>query len=163
MPAASFAAMKLGINPGLGVIDLVIDPVANGRGRIAIDRTPATPLLIALCTDRRADPNDVVPDMLTAPAGTVAPLFSRRGWVGDILLAAGQRYGSRAWLLSRARASDATRIAAEDYAAEAVAPIADYHGIDIDVAASWYDKARGILLVSASTLGLTVNAPVTTL
>ncbi len=163
MSAASFSSMKLGINPVSGAIDLVIDPTGNGRGRIAIDRTPATPLLIALCSDRRAAPDDVVPEMQSASTGTVPPLFSRRGWVGDILLPAGQRYGSRSWLLSRARASEATRVAAQDYADEAVASIADYHGIEIATSASWYDKSRGILLVTASALGLSVNAPVTTL
>ncbi len=155
--------MKLGINPGTGAIDLVIDPIGSGRGRIAIDRTPTTPLLIALCSDRRAAADDVVPEMQTAPSGTAAPLFSRRGWVGDILLEPGQRFGSRAWLLSRARATEATRVAAEGYAEEAIASIADYHGIDIETSASWYDRSRGILLISASTLGLSVNAPVTTL
>jgi len=163
MSAASFSSMKLGINPVSGAIDLVIDPTGNGRGRIAIDRTPATPLLIALCSDRRAAPDDVVPQMQTAPAGTSASLFSRRGWVGDILLPAGQRYGSRSWLLSRARASEATRLAAQSYADEAVASIADYHGIEIETSASWYDRSRGILLVTASSYGLSVNAPVMTL
>jgi|GEM_PF-724933 len=163
MSAASFSSMKLGINPVSGVIDFAIDPIGNGRGRIAIDRTPATPLLIALCSDRRAASDDAVPEMLTASPGAVAPVFSKRGWVGDILLAAGQRYGSRAWLLSRARASEGTRVTAQNYADEAVASIADYHGIDIDTSASWYDKSRGILLVTASALGLTVNAPMTTL
>ncbi|WP_122050350.1 phage GP46 family protein [Asaia bogorensis] len=163
MSAASFSSMKLGINPVSGGIDLVIDATGDGRGRIAIDRTPATPLLIALCSDRLAAPDDIVPEMQTALPGTQAPLFSRRGWVGDILLESGQRYGSRAWLLSRARASEATRVAAESYTDEAVASIADYHGIDIQTSASWYDKSRGILLVTASASGLSVNAPVTTL
>jgi len=163
MSAASFSSMKLGIKPGPGVIDLVIDPVGNGRGRIAIDRTPATPLLVALCSDRRAASDDVAPEMQTAPAGTQAPLFSRRGWVGDVLLEEGQRFGSRLWLLSRGRASEATRVAALDYANEAVASIVDYHGIEVDIDAAWYDKKPGILIITAQALGLSVNAPVTTL
>jgi len=163
MPGAAFCSMKMGMNPLLSVVDLVIDPIGNGRGRIAIDRTPVTPLLLALGSDRRADPDDVVPEMQTAQPGTLASLFSRRGWVGDPLLPAGRRYGSRFWLLARGKANEPTRLAALDYATEATQPIADYHDIEIDQSASWYDRTRGILMVTVSAVGLSVNVPVTTL
>ena len=158
-----FCSMKLGVNPALGVLDLVIDPVGGGRGRLAIDRTAATPLLIALGTDRRADSDDVLPEMMTAPPGAQPGLFARRGWVGDICLPAGERYGWKGWLLGRAGNTEATRVAAQDYAATAIAPIADYHGVEIDAAASWYDRTRGILQIVVTAANIRVAQRVTAL
>ncbi|MFT8643493.1 MAG: phage GP46 family protein [Gluconacetobacter sp.] len=160
MAGPDISTIKLGIHPLLSIVDLVIDPIGMGYGRIAIDRTVATPLLIALGTDRRADPDDVVPEMLAAPPGTVELLFARRGWVGDVLLPAAERYGTRAWLYTRGKATDGTRVAVADCTAQAVAPIAAYHGIEIETGARWHDRARGILLTTASAAGLSVNMPV---
>ncbi|CAI9120457.1 phage GP46 family protein [Brytella acorum] len=161
--SASACTIKMGMNPRLSIIDLAIDPIGNGRGRIAIDRTLATPLMIALGSDRRAEPDDVVPEMLTAPPGTAAPLLSRRGFPGDVLLSDGERYGCRMWLLSRAGNTETTRVAAAGYGAEAVAPIESYHGVTIDVVASWYDRARGVLQVTATQSGQSVGTRVTVL
>lgn len=148
--------MQMGINPLSGVVDLVIAPSGTGRGRIAIDRTPVSSLLIAIGTDRRADPDDITPDMQTALSSQEPGLFSRRGWVGDILLPSGQRLGSRAWLYERGRQNEETRSGVADALAEAVAPIADYHGIKIDTDARW-GNAKGILIGRVSTLGHTVT------
>lgn len=163
MPTTTqFCTMQMGINPLLGGCDLVIVPSGNGRGRIAVDRTPASCLLIALATDRRAEPDDIVPEMQTAPAGTPQPLFARRGYVGDILLPEGQRLGTRLWLYERAKCSEDTRQAVIDAVLEGVAVIADYHSIDIDVAAVWGSQ-RGMLLTSVSALGQSISAQVQTL
>ncbi|MBU2653462.1 phage GP46 family protein [Acidomonas methanolica] len=163
MAQIPFCSLRLGVNPALGVLDLVIDPIGNGRGRMAIDRTPATPLLIALGTDRRADADDVLPEMMTAPAGARPGLFAYRGWAGDICLPAEQRYGWKGWLLARAGNTEATRVAAADYAAQAVSPIAEYHGVEIDTSASWYDRARGILQITVSAAAVRVAQRVTAL
>lgn len=154
--------MQMGINPLSGVVDLVIAPSGTGRGRIAIDRTPVSSLLIALGTDRRADPDDITPDMQTALSGKEPGLFSRRGWVGDILLPAGQRLGSRAWLYERGKQNEETRTGVADAVAEAVAPIADYHGVTIDTSARW-GRQRGWLIATASVQGYSVNTQVQTL
>lgn len=159
--AASFSSMRMGINPMTGEVDLVIDPAGSGRGRIGIDRTAATPLLLAIGTDRRADPDDVTPDMLTALPGQAASLFNRRGWVGDVIL--GVRRGSRAWLYSRGKADESTRSSIAGCLDEATAAIADYHGITIDTGAVWLDQDNGVLLGSVSALGITATTRVTVL
>ncbi|MPW00069.1 phage GP46 family protein [Bombella apis] len=147
-----------------GQTDLVITPAGGGRGRVSFDRTLASPLLIALGSDRRAAPDDMVPSLLTAPDGTAVPLGARRGWVGDILLADGQRLGSRLWLLERARRDESTRLAAEDYANEAVAAIADYHATELTVTASWQrspgEGLRGVLAVTVQGGGVSVTQTV---
>lgn len=147
-----------------GQTDLVITPAGGGRGRVSFDRTLASPLLIALGSDRRAAPDDTVPSLLTAPDGTAVPLGARRGWVGDILLADGQRLGSRLWLLERAKRDEAARLAAEDYANEAVGPIADYHDTELMVSASWQrspgEGVRGILAVTVQGGGVSVTQKV---
>mgnify|MGYP003365724879 CR=1 FL=1 len=161
MPTTTqFCTMQMGINPLTGGCDLVIAPSGNGRGRIAIDRTPASSLLIAIGTDRRADPDDVTPDMLTAPAGTTAGVFSRRGWVGDILLPSGQRLGSRVWLYERGKRDETTRAGVAEALSEAVAAIENYHGIEIDVTAQWSTRRRDQLNGTVSALGVTVSTQV---
>ena len=148
-----------------GQTDLVITPAGGGRGRVSFDRTLTSPLLIALGLDRRAAPDDTVPSLLTAPDGTAVPLGARRGWVGDVLLADGQRLGSRLWLLERARRDESTRLAAEDYATEAISGIADYHGAELTVSASWQrspgEGMRGVLAVTVQGGGVSVTQKVT--
>ncbi|MUH02189.1 hypothetical protein GM609_01570 [Bombella sp. ESL0387] len=148
-----------------GQTDLVITPAGGGRGRVSFDRTLTSPLLIALGSDRRAAPDDMVPSLLTAPDGTAVPLGARRGWVGDILLADGQRLGSRLWLLERAKRDESTRLAAEDYANEAVTAIADYHDTELTVSASWQrspgEGLRGVLAVTVQGGGVSVTQKVT--
>ena len=148
-----------------GQTDLVITPAGSGRGRVSFDRTLASPLLVALGSDRRAAPDDTVPSLLTAPDGTAVPLGARRGWVGDILLTDGQRLGSRLWLLERARRAESTRLAAQDYAKEAVTAIADYHDTELTVSASWQrspgEGLRGVLAVTVQGGGVSVTQKVT--
>ncbi|WP_062497088.1 phage GP46 family protein [Gluconobacter potus] len=164
MPTTTqFCTMQMGISPLTGGCDLVIAPSGNGRGRIDIDRTPASSLLIAIGTDRRADPDDVTPDMQTAPTGTAAGLFSRRGWVGDILLPSGQRLGSRVWLYERGKRNEATRTGIAEALTEAVAPIEDYHGIEVSVDVQWNSSHREWLNATVSTLGTAVMTQVQTL
>ncbi|EHH67557.1 hypothetical protein GMO_21280 [Gluconobacter morbifer G707] len=155
--------MQMGINPLTGDCDLVIAPSGNGRGRIAIDRTPASCLLIALGSDRRADPDDVTPDMLTALAWETPGVFSRRGWVGDVLLPQGQRLGSRLWLYERGKRNEDTRSGVAAALAEAVAAIEDYHDIEIDTDARWSASLRDCLIGTVSALGISVAAQVQTL
>ncbi len=68
-------------------------------------------VVISLFTDRRANADDVLPD------GT----DDRRGWWGDPLGdVAGDRIGSRLWLLSREKQLQSVVTRARDYAAEAL-------------------------------------------
>ena len=94
------------------------DVLFNGRD-FALDRTAATPVLIALGSDRRARSDDELPQ----PDGdALAPLTlsGRRGWWGDALDVNGRRIGSRLWLLVRKKDTEATRKLAETILAEAL-------------------------------------------
>lgn len=91
-----------------------------------------TAVLISLFTDRRAEPDDVIPDGSDDP----------RGWWGDAGRA--RPLGSRLWLLERAKRSEDTRLRAVDYITEALAwMVEDGVAEDVQVAAEW--QGRGFL------------------
>lgn len=108
---------------------------AEGRGDwavrgpdLAAGRDLETAVLISLFTDRRAEPDDVIPD------GSGDP----RGWWGDPDL------GSRLWLLERAKQTEDTRQRAQDYAQEALEwLVEDGVADEVTVVAEW--QARGFL------------------
>ncbi|MBI1321344.1 MAG: hypothetical protein GC168_20665 [Candidatus Hydrogenedens sp.] len=78
-----------------------------------------TMVLASLFSDRRALPDDRLPD---APS----PSLDRRGWCGDALrTVADDRWGSRLWLLAREKQTAETRRRAEDYAREALQWLTD--------------------------------------
>lgn len=117
------------------------DLVVSGRG-LVLDTTALTPMLIALGTDRRAEPDDELPD--TTTEGSLQSGFNpRRGWAGDAFN--GDRIGSRWWLIERAKLTDETLLAAEDDGRQALQPLADAHGADLDLAAS--RVAQNVMLV----------------
>jgi phage gp46-like protein len=142
----------------VGACDVVVTPTENGRGRIAMDTTPATALLIAMGTDRRAEPDDTLPGEVPGVPAPTAGRMVRRGWVGDILLAQGQRLGSRIWLLERAKHDEHTRALAASYTAEAVAAVADYHAMTVNTGAIWDNNSR--LRVTAQVGDVVVGSPV---
>jgi phage gp46-like protein len=155
MTFVPYSNIKVGWSQTLRACDVQIAPTVAGRGRVAIDRTPASTFLIALGSDRRARDDDRIPGTLNgvAPGG----LMARRGYVGDILRTDGQRTGSRLWLLEDAKQTEATRLAAIRYLSESVGAIAQAHGHDFTASAAW--PARGVLLATAAALGTTVSAP----
>lgn len=110
------------------------DLVMEG-GRLALDRTPLTPMLVSLGSDRRALPDDDLPDTVT-DASLQTAYNPRRGWAGDFATTDGSRIGSRLWLLERAKLSVDTLRDAETYAEEALTGLSDREGIDIGVSAS---------------------------
>lgn len=70
-----------------------------------------TAVLLSLYTDRRAEPNDALPD-----GGT-----DRRGWWADAVpVVSGDLFGSRLWLLSRSKQTPDVLARAEEYALEAL-------------------------------------------
>jgi len=155
-----FSQMQLGFSPSAAACDLVIAPTGYGRGRIAIDTTSATALLIALGSDRRADDGDILPPDLTGQNN--ASLTARRGWPGDILLPEGERLGCKNWLLARAMRTEETRLLAAGNAAQAVARTAGYHGVAISTDAVWSARYRGRLFVTVTETDtdVTVSVPV---
>lgn len=71
-----------------------------------------TAVFLSLFTDRRAEDGDTLPDSVT----------DRRGWWGDgVPVVPDDKWGSRLWLLSRAKAEPATAQRAREYAEEALA------------------------------------------
>ena len=117
------------------------DIAMSGR-QLAMDAGPVTPALVGLLSHRRARPDDALPD--EAP-DELAPtrLNPRRGWVGDALDSRGRRCGSRLWLLTRAKRTEATRRDAEGYAREATADL----GV-VEIEAVWASNAENRLALS---------------
>jgi phage gp46-like protein len=95
-----------------------------------------TPVLLSLGSDRRAEPDDTLPDAVTE-GSIAAGLNPRRGWAGDAFDEHGDRAGSRLWLQERDKQTDDVLRRAQDYAREALGWLGDREGVEIDVAASW--------------------------
>lgn len=121
--------------------------LAIERGDLAVDRTLATPMITALFSDRRARPDDALPE---GSGGFLVPSAAnpRRGWVGDALDGEGRRLGSLLWLLEREKQTDTTRLRAIAYATEALAGLAARTGRVASVDAQW---------IRRGTLGLAVR------
>lgn len=107
--------------------------IALDGGDVARDDGLRTAVLLSLFLDRRADDDDIVEG------------DDRRGsWMDQYLSHAGDRLGSRLWLLQREKETDATLARARAYAKEALAWLVD-DGIAraVDTEAEWI--ARGTL------------------
>ncbi len=131
--------------------DDVIDLVRRGA-TIDEDGSIRTAVLLSLFTDRRAAPDDELPE---GAAG------DRRGWWGDALPAAGpdgapaerDRIGSRLWLLARAKQTRETLNRAVTYARESLQWLVDDgHAAAVDVSATW--AATGVLVLTVTIRGL---------
>lgn len=131
--AAGLGDIALSWDPSEGVADCVL--IDND---IASDRGLATAIMLSLSLDRRAEPDDV------PPSGDDR---DRRGWWADEFLdVPGDRYGSRLWLLSRAKRTRDTAQRAEEYVREALAwMIEDRVASSIDVQVEMTEQA---LLIS---------------
>lgn len=80
-------------------------------GDLQLDEGLRTALIVSLLSDRRADPDDVLPIGET----------DRRGWAGDLLEAdPADRIGSKLWLLIPGKQTEATRLKIETAAREAI-------------------------------------------
>lgn len=117
-----------------GAADIAI--VAND---LQADDGLETAVFLSLFTDRRAEDGDTLPDSED----------NRRGWWADgVPVVPGDRWGSRLWLLSRAKAEPETAVRAREYAEEALAWLVEDRVTDrIEVTAE---------LVGGGTLGLAV-------
>lgn len=119
-----------------GAIDLEAGPSG-----LLKDSTLSTAVIVSLLTDRRAEPDDRLP-VETPRTGSIGP--DRRGWCGDALSdIAGDRIGSRLWLLVREKQTEETRRRAEAYIHEALQwLVTDKVVSTIDVAAEWSSIGR---------------------
>lgn len=146
----SFLDAALAFDPTSRRADLVL----GEDGDLLLDETPATPMLISLGTDRRAEPDDELPtgiDALNAQTSFVA----RRGWVGDALDSRGRKIGCRIWLLDRAKQTETTRRFCEIWAEEALAWAEAEIGQAAEVAAEWL--RRGVLALRCAVDGTVVE------
>jgi phage gp46-like protein len=144
---------------------LIYDPVRrrctlafNGVD-LQIDATPVTPALICVGCDRRAHPDDVLPDTVT---NTYTPgrLNARRGWCGDWMDPIGWLIGSRMWLYLVGKQDETTRKGAEGALSEAFAPLGKQRGWPITITVRWVRKGfLGCLTqIGNTTLNLTLPA-----
>lgn len=140
--------LKLTFDPAFAC-DFTID-----GGDLALDTTPATPMLVSLGTDRRARADDRLPDGVS-PISAPVRWSPRRGWVGDCLSRTGRRIGARLWLLSREHDDETTRMRAEAYAAEGLAWAKRDFAIDPEISATWV--RTGILKLRAMIDGRAVT------
>lgn len=117
-----------------GAADIAV--VANDLQR---DDGLETAVYLSLFTDRRAEDGDTLPDSVT----------ERRGWWGDgVPVVPDDRWGSRLWLLTRAKAVPETAQRAKEYGEEALAWLVEDRVTDrVEVTAA---------LVGGDTLALTV-------
>lgn len=126
------------------------DMVFDGRD-LVVDRTALTPMLVALGTDRRARPDDDIPNPDTDRLSPVT-LQGRRGWPGDALDVSGRLFGSRLWLLVRQKHSEAVRQLAENIVAEAMARFEARFGRAVQITVRWIDRSRlGIVVQVGAT------------
>ena len=137
--AAVFLDIALAYDRTRRRVDVVYDPAT---GRIVLDRTPATPVMISLGCDRRAEPDDTLPDG-TTEGSLQAGLNPRRGCSGDAFAPAGQLTGSRIWLYSRSKLTDEVLLDVQDCGTEATDWIAQREGVPVECAAS--RPARNVL------------------
>lgn len=109
-------------------------------GDIAVDRGLATAMILSLFTDARAQDDDAPPS---------GDPNDRRGWWADQFAAvAGDEFGSRLWLLDRAKQTNETLLLAKQYALECWAwMIEDKVVASIDVTAT---NQNGVLLLAGS-------------
>ncbi len=139
-------------DPQAPLCDLVFDGVG-----FPFDTTAATPLLISLGTERRADPDDVPPgtvnDADTYDAGAPS---ARRGWTGDALDPNGALIGCRHWLLDDAKQTLDTRQLAIDYTVEGIAWI-EQLGVSTAADASWIQP--NVLAILAQAGAFTLRLP----
>ena len=127
-----FFDLAIVYDPNKRLCDLAL----GDDGDLLIDETPITPMLLSIGLDRRAAPDDPLPD---GRSQFLAPVsFSeRRGCPGDALDPAGEMTGSRLWLLNRAKATETTRQLTEFWLEEALAWAEPDTGQPAEIEVEW--------------------------
>lgn len=103
---------------------------------LVIDETPITPILLSVGLDRRAAPDDPLPEgrsQFLAPAS----FSERRGCAGDALDPFGDLTGSHLWLLDRAKETETTRQLAEFWLQECLAWVEAETGEPAEIEVAW--------------------------
>lgn len=113
----------------------------RGSKGLAKEDTLGSAVLISLLTDRRAAPDDELPE--NSPVNSLVG-SDRRGWAGDMLADDdGDRIGSRLWLLVREKQTEETRQRAISYCHEALQwLIDDGQAESVEIEAEWTALGR---------------------
>lgn len=113
-----------------------------GAAGLETDSGLESAVIVSLLTDRRARPDDRLPDDSDKGNGLIPP--DRRGWAGDAFAATiDDRIGSRLWLLNREKQTEETRRRAIEYAREALDwLIRDGYAAEIAIEAEWARTGR---------------------
>jgi phage gp46-like protein len=123
-------------------IALTYDPVRRGCDVVfngtdfALDATPASAMLMSVCADRRAKPDDALPSPVDDWAHPNS-FTARRGYPGDALDPAGGKVGSRMWLLQRRLEDEQTRTDAENYLLEACSWLESVRNLAVQITVRW--------------------------
>lgn len=136
--AADFLDVALIFDPDTRTADAEL----GEDGDLLLDETALTPMLISLGSDRRARPDDELPQGRDA-LNVSASFVTRRGAIGDALDPYGRRTGSRIWLLERAKQHELTELFVQDAAKEALRWAAGETGTPAQISTSW--PRRGLL------------------
>jgi phage gp46-like protein len=143
--AADFIDVALIFNPETRTVDAEL----GEDGDLLLDETPLTPMLISLGTDRRARPDDALPQGRDA-LNVSSSFVTRRGWSGDALDAYGRRAGSRLWLMERAKQHELTDLFVMDAATEALRWAEAETGTPARISVSW--PRRNLLALTCGIL-----------
>lgn len=144
---------------------LVFDPVRR-RADLAfdgtdliLDLTPATTMLVSIGSDRRAYPDEELPDVNT---NDYAPnrLNARAGYPGDALDAQGRLIGSRLWLLKRRKQDEPSRQLAENATAEALAHFETDHNMPVTVTVRYLVRNMIGILAQVARAKIALHLPV---
>ncbi|WP_100965365.1 phage GP46 family protein [Bosea sp. FBZP-16] len=130
--AADFIDVALIFDPETRTVDAEL----GEDGDLLLDETALTPMLISLGTDRRARPDDALPQGRDA-LNVSSSFVTRRGWSGDALDAYGRRAGSRLWLMERAKQHELTDLFVMDAATEALRWAKAETGTPAQISVSW--------------------------
>ncbi len=123
--------IALAYNPATRCCDVVY----SGRD-FALDATPASAMLMSICANRRAKPDDVVPTTVTDWA-TPESFTARGGYPGDALDPTGALVGSRLWLVQRALATEETLQDVQNYLAECLEWLESVRGMAVQIKVRW--------------------------
>lgn len=135
-------------------VALVYDPDArrcdlalDDDGDLRLDLTPITPILLSIGLDRRAAPDDELPQGVTDFL-TPASFSDRRGCPGDALDREGQLTGSRLWLLDRAKQTEAERLLFEFWLRESLDWVDVETGTPAEIDVRWVrDQTLGYRVI----------------
>ncbi|WP_417423626.1 phage GP46 family protein [Hoeflea sp.] len=118
------------------------DLVLGDAGDLVIDETPIPAILLSVGLDRRAAPDDPLPDGRSQFL-TPSSFSERRGAIADGLNPLGEMTGSKLWLLNRAKHTETTRLMCEFWLADALAWAEPETGAPAEIEVEWL--RRGVL------------------